>query len=108
MAMAIKLVGLPIAGATETWTVDRVMWPIPRLESDQRLRRVNINSGYLDYVGVFTVAEVLALNEEYLVWEAPVEHWAARNREVRDIVNLRSQATSMVVVHLYEWESGLD
>lgn len=106
--MAVKLVGLPSAGATDTWTVDHVMWPVPRLEADPRLRKVTLNAGYLDYVGVFSVAEAEAMNGDYLSWDAPVEHWAAKNRELQSVLAERGRTTSMVVVRLYEWESGLE
>ena len=107
MAFAVKLVGIPHDGHDRVWSVDNVVWPIPFIQGDRRFRRVELNTAYVDYAAVLTVQEALEINEKYLDW-GKAEHWTKKNREVQELLLSHVEKTSLVVVRMYEWESGLD
>ena len=107
MAFAVKLIGIPHGGHDGIWTVDNVVWPIPFIQADPRFRRVSLNTAYVDYAAVLSVREALEINLRYLDW-GPVEHWTKKNRELQDLLQRWADNTSLVLVRMYEWESGLD
>jgi hypothetical protein len=107
MAFSIRLIGIPHHVEDGVWTVDNVVWPIPLIQSDARFRRVILNSAYVDYAGVLTVEEAIQINEQYLDW-GTATHWSRKNQEVQGFLVDRADKTSIVLVRMYEWESGLD
>jgi hypothetical protein len=107
MAFAVKLIGIPHDGLDRIWTIDNVVWPIPFIQGDPRFRRIVLNTAYVDYAAALSVNEALEINERYLDW-GPVEHWTKKNREVQELLRRSAGRTSVVLVRMYEWESGLD
>ena len=107
MAFAVKLVGILHDGHDRVWSVDNVVWPIPFIQGDTRFRRVVLNTAYVDYAAILSVQEALEINEKYLDW-GKAEHWTKKNREVQELLLKHVEKTSLVVVRMYEWESGLD
>jgi hypothetical protein len=107
MAFAVKLVGVPHDAHDHVWSVDNVVWPIPFIQGDTRFRRVVLNTAYVDYAAILSVQEALEINEKYLDW-GKAEHWTKKNREVQELLLKHAEQTSLVVVRMYEWESGLD
>ena len=107
MAFAVKLIGIPHAGGDRIWSVDNVVWPIPFVQGDARFRRVVLNTAYVDYAAILTVEEAIEINERFLDW-GKAEHWTRKNREVQELLLRWADQTSLVLVRMHEWESGLD
>lgn len=101
MAMAIKIIGI-LEEPRSLWVEDGVpWWPARALERDARFRRVDRNPAYLDFVATLTPVEAKALADEHAPRALPNQRAAA------DHLLTRIQASTWIIVHLYEWESGL-
>jgi hypothetical protein len=105
MAFSIYVQGIPDNDAERSWKVDGVVWPTYVIEKDSRFRSITLNEAYMDYVAVFSIEEAIEMNQKYLNWDLP--HWRAKNEELQRILEGNRKSTSLVLVRIYEWESGL-
>jgi hypothetical protein len=95
---------------SEVWRVRDVPWPVHRLSRDSRFRLVDLDgTRYEDYVGVLSVAEAKEINAERVKSRLPsLEHYLRqKSEELQSFLDLKGPQTAYVVVHLYEWETGL-
>jgi hypothetical protein len=106
MALSIDLTGVPRKVGEPTWGIDNVVWPPHVLERDSRFRQISLDQGYVDFLAVLTVDEALEINSQYLDWK--LEHWERKNRELQLMLETRRVDTDFVVVHVYEWETGMN
>ncbi len=105
MAFSVSVRCLPGREASEYWHVDMVPWS-GRLRDDPRFRAVpEDESGmYEDFYAVLTVREALAINAPELAGE--LWHLRERAEQLREFLTDKTPS-GLVVVHMYEWESGL-
>src|SRR5690349_20117222 len=105
MAFAVWLKSVPGRDASEYWMVDAVPWPARRLIDDPRFRPMDTDgTEYADYLAVLSVAEGKAINETTLSSSLPLLEAIAAKVQSR----LENDTPSgLVVVCIYEWESGL-
>ena len=105
MAFSIYVQGIPDKESESSWKVDNVAWPTHVIERDPRFRPVALNGGYMDYVAVFSIEEAIAMNQRYSSRE--LSHLQAKNEELHRVLEGKRDATSLILVRMYEWESGL-
>ncbi len=105
MAFSVWACSLPDREATDCWRMDLLPWN-SRLREDPRFRQVPVDEtgGYLDYCAVLTTREALALNRPYLEDRLPATREQAE--QLRHLL-LHETSSGLVVVSVYEWESGL-
>ena len=82
------------------------------LMDDPRFRDVSeAGSSYLDYVGVLSVEEAVEMaksdNDEIARSRTPKEVAAFKLEERLDKFKKSLEGVQFVVIHIYEWESGL-
>lgn len=106
MGFSVELTGVPWKAGESCWKIQEVVWPKHVLEVDARFRTVSLNHGYLDFVAVLTVEEAQEINSRYLDWK--LEHWERKNRELQQMLETHRADTDFVVVHIYEWETGMN
>jgi hypothetical protein len=105
MAFSVYVQGIPDKEFEGSWRVDNVAWPTSVIERDPRFRPVALNGGYMDYVAVFSIEEAVEMNRQYSSRGLP--HWQAKSEELQRVLEERKDATSLILVRMYEWESGL-
>ena len=106
MAFDVWVKGLPGREASEYWQVSMVPWLYGGLSRDDpRFREVVDESGYRDYDAVLTTKEALAINAPGLTDTLP--HFRAKAELLQELLTNKTPS-GLVVVSIYEWESGLD
>jgi hypothetical protein len=95
MAFAVQVIGVPRRPGEPGWVLDVVAWPARTLIEDARFRPVDLDGTfYRDHVALLTTKEAAEMNR------------AHRDEDLS--AHLDSHAGGLVVVKVYEWESGLD
>jgi hypothetical protein len=108
MAHAVRVVGIPKTwdrADAPVWSYEGAFWSTPRLMKDPRLRPVE-DDGCIDYLGVFTVEEALAINGEYLSSGKPEQR--DHERRLQALLEEHKNTHFHVLVDVFEWESGLN
>ncbi len=128
MAYSVKVIGIhldhPILDKNPgqehpVWTAELPWWDAQELKEDARFREVYCNAGYQDFVATMTLKEFSALHLYYLskyqwVEKSGVDHWWKKHmREVVYQLHRQYEAnhlpwTNWCLIHIYEWESGMD
>jgi hypothetical protein len=104
MAFSVQVIGIPRSDRELRWVVEEVAWPARELQADPRFRAVDLDGTlYLDYIAVLSVREALAINRRYR--EHPSEHLRRTNEDLE--ARLAAHDGGLVVVKVFEWESGL-
>jgi hypothetical protein len=80
------------------------------LMRDPRFRDVSHMLSYRDYMGILTVEEALDMSQRYdervQARHAPEQRTALRDNS-DDYFRKSLKGASFVLVHIYEWESGM-
>lgn len=104
MALSVIIRGIPDRMHPAAWAVDEAPWRSATLRADPRFRMVDIDGTlYADYVAVLTTAEARALNAAAM--RAGLPHQQATASELQRLLD--AHHPGLVLVHVYEWESGL-
>lgn len=105
MAFDVWVKSVPGGGTSDCGTEDMVPWGGRGLRDDPRFREVvDEPSLYLDYYAVLTTKEALEINAPLLTSSLP--HWRAKAELLQDLLTNKTPS-GLVVVCVYEWESGL-
>ena len=108
MAFSMAVQSVTGGNANDYWSVDMVPWAVNR-DADRRFRQMPpTESMYLDYYAVLTTAEALELNAPHLKENGEFfPHWAEKAELLQNLLTTRTPS-GLVLVRIYEWESGLD
>jgi len=105
MAIGVALRGVPRDKEQPIWFVESPWWTPNELMEDARFREVHEVPGYLDYVGVLTLEEALAMHERFR--EGGLDLWEHRVEFIDEKLAAGIEVTCYVIVSVFEWESGL-
>jgi hypothetical protein len=105
MAFAVSAKSVPGREASEYWHVDMVPWG-GGIRNDPRFRMIPVDptGTYQDYGAVLTTREALEINAPFLT--NTLQHWREKAELLQDLLTNKSPG-GLVVVSVYEWESGL-
>lgn len=104
MAFSVSVKCLPGREASEYWHVDMVPWNLRHDDPRFRLVPEDESGTYRDYYAVLTTREALELNAPELAGSLP--HLRKKAELLQDLLTNRTPG-GLVVVSIYEWESGL-
>ena len=105
MAFSVDVRCLPGQDGAEFWHFPQPPWGAG-LRDDPRFRQVPCDEtgSYRDYYAVLTTREALEINTHYL--NAGLHHFRQSAEALQELLSKKTPS-GLVVVHVYEWESGL-
>jgi hypothetical protein len=98
VALEIKIMGV-LEKQKEIWVEEPgAGWSTRELAEDPRLRSVERNPAYRDWVATFTVDEALKLADEYAPKAMP---W---QRARADQLRVNIQKSTWIILSIFEWD----
>jgi hypothetical protein len=106
MAFTVSVKGVPGRDGSEYWMEDMVPWGAASLCNDPRFRLAPVDETgtYRDYVAVLTTREALEINAG--CQNSGLPHWDEKTARLQDLLTHKTPS-GLVVICIYEWESGL-
>jgi hypothetical protein len=105
MALEVKLAAVPQRTSGEAWVREARWWNGRKLSQDPRVREVELDAGYLDWIGILTPAEAWELQKQFRV-NAHV-HEAPQVDGLDELLKQADADKCLIAVTIFEWESGM-
>jgi hypothetical protein len=111
MAFDVKILGVKLdLGKYSFYEAGGWIGDACELRADSRFRNVSHSPGYMDYMGVLTVEEALAMAkncyDRVAARRSPEAQAEWGDYRPYDSFAERLRGASFVLVHIFEWESG--